>query len=143
MTSPPRDNNAYRFPVAVKGVLIRDGKVILLRNDRDEWELPGGKLELAESPEQGLAREIAEELGLTIEPESILDSWVYSIVPGVHVLVVTYGCTESSRGEAVLSDEHRELKWFPLDEVDSLRMPDGYKASVRSWSAHLRAGGQP
>ena len=143
MTSPPRDNNAYRFPVAVKGVLIRDGKVVLLRNDRDEWELPGGKLELSESPEQALAREVKEELQLTIEPKRILDSWVYSIVPGVHVLVLTYGCSESSRDEAVLSDEHKELKWFPLAEVDSLRMPDGYKASVRSWSAHLRSAGGP
>jgi 8-oxo-dGTP pyrophosphatase MutT (NUDIX family) len=143
MTSPPRDNNAYRFPVAVKGVLIRDGKVVLLRNDRDEWELPGGKLELSESPEKALAREVKEELQLTIEPQSILDSWVYSIVPGVHVLVLTYGCSESSRDEAVLSDEHREVRWFPLAEVDSLRMPDGYKASVRTWSAHLRAAGQP
>ena len=55
----PRDNEAYRFPVAVKGVVIRNGDVILLRNDRDEWELPGGKLELCESPEECLAREIA------------------------------------------------------------------------------------
>jgi 8-oxo-dGTP pyrophosphatase MutT (NUDIX family) len=143
MISPPRDNNAYWFPVAVKGVLVRDGKVILLRNDRDEWELPGGKLELSESPEQALAREVKEELQLTIEPRRILDSWVYSIVPGVHVLVLTYGCSESSRDEAVLSDEHRALKWFPLAEVDSLRMPDGYKASIRSWSARLRTPGGP
>jgi 8-oxo-dGTP pyrophosphatase MutT (NUDIX family) len=143
MTSAPRDNNAYRFPVAVKGVLIRDGKVILLRNDRDEWELPGGKLELSESPERALAREVEEELQLTIEPRSILDSWVYSIVPGVHVLVLTYGCSETSRDEAVLSDEHKALKWFPLAEVDSLSMPDGYKASIRSWSAHLRSTGGP
>jgi 8-oxo-dGTP pyrophosphatase MutT (NUDIX family) len=137
MTTPPRDNNAYRFPVTVKGVLIRGGKVVLLRNERDEWELPGGKLELSESPTVCLAREISEELGLTIEPQSILDSWVYSIVPGVHVLVLTYGCLESSRSEAVLSDEHKELKWFPLAQVDSLRMPEGYKASIRSWSAQV------
>jgi 8-oxo-dGTP pyrophosphatase MutT (NUDIX family) len=143
MTFAPRDNNAYRFPVAVKGVLIRDGKVILLRNDRDEWELPGGKLELSESPERALAREVEEELQLTIEPRSILDSWVYSIVPGVHVLVLTYGCSEASRDEAVLSHEHKALKWFPLAEVDSLSMPDGYKASIRSWSAHLRSTGGP
>ncbi len=143
MISPPRDNNAYRFPVTVKGVLIRDGKVVLLRNERDEWELPGGKLELSESPTLCLAREISEELGLTIEPQSILDSWVYSIVPGVHVLVLTYGCLESSQDEAVLSDEHKELRWFPLEEVDSLRMPEGYKASIQSWPAHLRAAGQP
>lgn len=138
MTGSPRDNNAYRFPVSVKGVVIRGGKVILVRNDRDEWELPGGKLELSESPKECLAREISEELRLTIEPETILDSWIYTIAPGVHVLVLTYGCSESSQAEPVLSDEHKELRWFALAEVDGLRMPDGYKKSIRSWSA--RAG---
>ena len=141
MTSPPRDNNAYRFPVSVKGVVIRDASVILLCNERDEWELPGGKLELAESPEQCLAREMAEELQLEIVPKSILDSWVYTIIPGVSVLVIAYGCVESSRNEAVLSDEHKALRWFPLGEVDSLRMPERYKASIRTWSALVRAVG--
>ena len=141
MTSRPRDNNAYRFPVSVKGIVIRDGSVVLLRNERDEWELPGGKLELSESPEECLAREMAEELRLEIVAERILDSWVYTIAPGVSVLVIAYGCVESSRNEAVLSDEHKELRWFPLGEVDSLRMPDGYKASIRTWSALVRTVG--
>jgi len=135
MSSPPRDNDAHRFPVSVKGVLIRDGSVMLLRNERDEWELPGGKLEPTESPEQCLRREIAEELRLAIEPDGIIDSWIYSITDAVYVLVLAYGCRESSREEAVLSDEHKELRWFPLAEVDSLRMPEGYKTSIRSWSA--------
>jgi 8-oxo-dGTP pyrophosphatase MutT (NUDIX family) len=134
MTFTPRDNNAYRFPVSVKGVVIRGGKVILVRNERDEWELPGGKLELSESPKECLAREIAEELQLAVEPETILDSWTYTMASDVHVLIVTYGCSESSQAEAVLSDEHTELRWFPLAEVDGLRMPDGYKKSIRSWS---------
>jgi len=125
----------------VKGVLIRGGKVILVRNGRDEWELPGGKLELSESPKECLAREIAEELQLAIEPETILDSWIYAIASGVNVLVVTYGCSESSQADAVLSDEHTELRWFPLAEVDGLRMPDGYKASIRTWSARARVSG--
>jgi ADP-ribose pyrophosphatase YjhB (NUDIX family) len=36
------------FPVSVKGVVVQGGKVLLLRNERDEWELPGGKLEVGE-----------------------------------------------------------------------------------------------
>lgn len=125
----------------MKGVVIRGGKVILVRNERDEWELPGGKLELSESPTKCLAREISEELRLVVEPESILDSWVYTIASGIHVLVVTYGCSESSQDEAVLSDEHKELRWFPLAEVDELRIPDGYKKSIRSWSRRVGSTG--
>ena len=141
VTGTPSDNNAYRFPVSVKGVVIRGGKVILVRNERDEWELPGGKLELSESPEQALTREFAEELQLTVDPESILDSWTYTIASGVHVLILTYGCSETSQGEAVLSDEHTAMRWFPLAEVDGLRMPDGYKTSIRSWSTRAGSSG--
>jgi 8-oxo-dGTP pyrophosphatase MutT (NUDIX family) len=138
MTNPPRDNDAYRFPVSVKGVVIRDGAVVLLKNARDEWELPGGKLELSESPELCVAREIEEELQLAIKPDSFLDSWIYTVVPGVHVLILTYGCSETSERHPVLSHEHKQLRWFPLAEVDSLRMPEGYKASIRCWAARLR-----
>lgn len=92
---------------------------------------------MSESPEQCLAREIAEELQLEIVPEGILDSWVYTIVPGVSVLVLAYGCAESSRREAVLSDEHKELRWFPVGEVGNLKMPEGYKALIRRFATSL------
>jgi 8-oxo-dGTP pyrophosphatase MutT (NUDIX family) len=137
MTNHSRDNDAYRFPVSVKGVVIRDGAVVLLENERDEWELPGGKLEHSESPERCLAREIEEELQLAIRPDSLLDSWIYTIVPGIHVLILTYGCSETFQRQAVLSHEHKRLRWFPLAEVDSLRMPEGYKASIRCWATSI------
>ena len=129
-----RDNDAYRFPVSVKGVIIRRGRVILLENERNEWELPGGKLELGETPESCLAREIGEELQLEIEPTSLIDSWVYTIEPGVHVLILTFGCSETRENDAVLSDEHRQLAWMAIDEVDGLAMPEGYKESIRRWA---------
>jgi 8-oxo-dGTP pyrophosphatase MutT (NUDIX family) len=40
----------HAFPVSVKGVAVQGGRVLLLRNERDEWELPGGKLEVGEDP---------------------------------------------------------------------------------------------
>src|SRR4051794_14497092 len=123
MNALTNDNNAYRFPVSVKGVVVRDEKVILVRNSRDEWELPGGKLELGETPAECLAREIEEELGLDIEPQEIIGSWTYSITRDVHVLVIAYGCSESSRREPVLSDEHTGMRWFPLGEIGGLNMP--------------------
>jgi hypothetical protein len=41
----PQAYRAYRFPISIKGVILKESKVILLKNERDEWELPGGKLE--------------------------------------------------------------------------------------------------
>ncbi|MFI6293938.1 NUDIX domain-containing protein [Nonomuraea sp. NPDC050790] len=54
---------APTFPVSIKGVVIRDGGVLLLRSERDERELPGGRLERAEDPPARLAQEISEEAG--------------------------------------------------------------------------------
>lgn len=135
------DNAAYRFPVSVKGVIVRDGRVVLLRNERQEWELPGGKLEPGETPEGCLAREIAEELGLDVTIGPILDSWVYEITPAIRVFVATYACAERARVEPVLSAEHKALGWFALDAVAALPMPDGYKRSVATWSRHRGADG--
>ena len=46
--------------------MFRDARAILLRNERDEWELPGGKLDADESPTDCCAREIHEELALDV-----------------------------------------------------------------------------
>src|ERR1022692_1378934 len=58
MAQPARGPHAV--PVSIKGVIVRDGRVLLLKNERDEWELPGGRIEPGETPEECLAREIAE-----------------------------------------------------------------------------------
>lgn len=134
MSQPPRDHEAYRFPVSIKGVVIRHGRVIVLKNERDEWELPGGKLEPDETPEICVGREIREELQLEVQPMRLLDTWVYRITPALRVLIVTYGCAEMAARQAVLSHEHKEVQWVPLDDVVRLRMPQGYKASIAAWA---------
>ena len=98
----PRDNMAFRFPISIKGVLLREQAVLLLKNDRNEWELPGGKLELDETPEECLRREIREETGLVVEVGPLLDVWVYAIAPDVHVFMVAYGCLPIAPDAAVM-----------------------------------------
>ncbi len=55
------------MPVSVKGVLFDHNRVILLKNERGEWELPGGRPEEGESPQSCLAREMTEELNLRVQ----------------------------------------------------------------------------
>ncbi len=61
MPSPASGDGGHPFPVSVKGVAVRDGRV--LENERAEWEVPGGKLELGQAPRDCVVREIADEAG--------------------------------------------------------------------------------
>lgn len=122
------------FPVSVKGVVVRNGRVLLLRNERDEWELPGGKLEIGEDPAECVAREISEEVGWAVKTGPILDAWVYHIEQvDRHVLIVTYGCHTNTTTDPVLSDEHRQVGLFAPAELPALTMPDGYRRSIAEW----------
>jgi 8-oxo-dGTP pyrophosphatase MutT (NUDIX family) len=125
------------FPVSVKGVVVRDGKVLLLENERGEWELPGGKLELGEDPPDGVAREISEETGWQVTAGPLLDCWQYHIGQDRDVVIVTYGCHLLSAGPPVVSSEHKRAGLFGPAEVPPLAMPEGYKRSITAWFARL------
>jgi len=127
------------FPVSIKGVLLEPGGVVLLENERDEWELPGGRLEAGEDPAACLAREFAEELGIGIAAKSILDSWLYEVLPAQYVVIVTYGVERLDEAILELSNEHRRLGVFTLDELERLPMPEGYRLSIRAWAAMARS----
>lgn len=137
----PSDSLATQFPVSIKGVVFKEDRAILLRNERDEWELPGGKLEPHEAPSECCAREILEELSITVSVDRLLDCWVYDILGRVKVLIVTYGCTLGSAGPIAISSEHKEVGLFRVPELDGLPMPEGYRASVRRWWKHCLSPG--
>ncbi len=124
------------FPVSAKGVLLGEDGVVLLQNERGEWELPGGKLEIGESPEECLAREIREELDLEAEIGPLLDAFVYDVLPGVRVLVLAYGCFVGNVRAVSHSAEHSDVGIFGLEELEMIELPEGYARSVRSWSQH-------
>ncbi len=104
-----------RFPVSVTGVILDGGRIVLLRNGRGEWRLPGGRLEAGESPEECVAREVLEELGLSVEVGPLLDARVYESLPRRRVLVLAYGCFAGKIDGMAHSAEHTAVGSFEVD----------------------------
>lgn len=126
------------FPVSIKGVVFIGERVVLLKNEREEWELPGGRLEAGESPPVCVVREIREELAIDVAVGELLDCWLYEVRPGREVVIVTYGCQYDGDGGVRRSDEHSAVGLFHIAEIDSLPMPEGYRRSIRSWHGRLQ-----
>ena len=55
------------MPISVKGVLIHEDRVLLLLNERGEWDLPGGRPDAGEDHRAALEREVREETGLAVD----------------------------------------------------------------------------
>lgn len=125
------------YPVSIKGVFHTPaGEVVLLMNERDEWELPGGRIELGETPEQCVAREIREELSLSVATEELLDSYLFEVILGKHVFVVTYGCRLTGPFTPCISDEHKRIGTFPPDKLPA-NLPHGYRSSIAAWQSNV------
>lgn len=107
---------------------------MLVHNDRGEWELPGGRLEDGESPQECVIRELREEAGVVTHVEQVVDTWVYEVLPGQKVLVVTFGCSADRPLEPARSAEHDDIGVFPTDSLDQIVIPEGYRTSIRSWA---------
>ncbi|WNI17062.1 NUDIX hydrolase [Actinacidiphila sp. ITFR-21] len=131
------------WPVSVKAVVFDgEGRVFLLENERAEWELPGGRLEISAqdtgepadvSPESAVEREVLEETGWQVEAGSLVDGgvWVYEPVPGRRDLIVTCGCTvRGPYREPVASHEHKPMGLHAVGDVPGLAMSDRYKQSI-------------
>ena len=84
---------------------------------KDGWEFPGGKMELGESPEEALKREIWEELETKIVVEGLVQTveWDY---PAFHLTMHCFWCHIES-GSLKLK-EHEAAKWLTKDQLDSV-----------------------
>jgi len=121
-------------PVSVKGVLLLDSCVVLVQNPRGEWELPGGRVDAGEHHAQTLAREFAEELSIEVSPGRRIDSYLFEVIPGRHVFIVTYGCTLAGEFAPRLSSEHAEYCLWPVERLAEIRLPGGYRRSIERWA---------
>lgn len=120
------------FAVAVKAVIVKEDKVLVLRRSRHEmecsymnrnqkWDLPGGGLHFYEKAEDGLKREVREETSLDIsilEPVSMFDV----IRKQVHLCIFTYACRWEG-GEVCLSEEHEDFIWMTENEIAQSSLP--------------------
>lgn len=123
------------YPVSVKGVLIRGGCVLLLLNERGEWDLPGGRPNPGEDHRAALVREVLEETGLAVEVGALVDEHLFEVLPQRFVRIVTYACTLLAEATIALSHEHQEASWVELsalgEEVAGRPLPMGYLGAIR------------
>ena len=124
------NDKAHKFPISVKAVIRHNDRYLLRMNERQEWELLGGKLEPREEPKACLIRELKEETGLEVQVGPLVDAWVYHIVDSVDVLILTYNCFLKTPLGSIDSPEGSKVRWFSLSEIDNLEVPDGYRKSI-------------
>ncbi|AXN46766.1 CTP pyrophosphohydrolase [Mycobacterium marinum] len=110
-----------KHSVSVAGIVVRDdGRVLVIkRDDNGHWEAPGGILELDESFEAGVRREVLEETGIEVTVERL--TGVYkNLTYGIVALV--YRCRPVD-GEPHATEEAREIRWMTRGEVESAMTP--------------------
>ncbi len=122
---PAGDQRQMKLPVSVKGIVAVGGRFLLLRNERDEWELPGGRLEPGETPAACCAREILEETALQVIVTALVDAWIYRPAVDRSVLILAYGCDLVGPDAVSISAEHAEARLFGFDELPREATPAG------------------
>jgi 8-oxo-dGTP diphosphatase len=108
-----------RRSVSVTGVVVREDGFILAikRADDGRWVPPGGVLELNESPQDGVVREVYEETGAKVHPTRL--TGVYKNMQ-LGVVSLAFRC-EPIGGEPHLSDESTRVEWVAVsDAVESM-----------------------
>jgi 8-oxo-dGTP pyrophosphatase MutT (NUDIX family) len=120
-TQPVRSTPTHS--VSVAGVVMDgDGRALVTqRRDNGRWEPPGGVLELGETITDGVVREVFEETGLTVEPETV--TGVYKNMKA-NVVAIVFRC-KVTNGKLRTSDETQAFEWLTPDEISS-RMSEAY-----------------
>lgn len=98
--------------------VIKDNKVLILRRSpevrgRGFWNFPGGSVEEGETPREGAARELQEEAGLEVSPDTLEDLGVLH----KNGLTIHFFITDDFSGDVVLNEESDKYEWIDLDEA--------------------------
>jgi len=110
-------------------LLLQVNKQELIDEGRAYWDIPGGRVKQGESVEQTLAKEVAEETGLTLSGHEHFDSVLANIrIPqhpgdtvGVGLILFIYRCTVTDENAPItLSREHSQYQWYEPNEAAEL-----------------------
>lgn len=122
----PTSRTSVRLVAAAVAVVIRDGRVLLVRRGTrpnwGRWGFPGGKIEAGETVRAAAIRELMEETAVTAEAEQVLtalDVFDHDADGRLarHFVLIAVLCSWLA-GEPVASDDALEARWFPLDELN-------------------------
>lgn len=134
--------SSARFRIAVSALIFEGGRVLLAhRRDIDWWNLPGGGMEVGETVEEALYREVYEETGLQVEIEQLVG--VYS-KPQKQEVVLTFRCHVID-GVPSETEETRECRYFASGDLPANTLPKHRQrvedALINQHSAILRVQG--
>ncbi|MEC9382432.1 MAG: 8-oxo-dGTP diphosphatase MutT [Pseudomonadota bacterium] len=118
----------YLITVSAVALVDHDGRVLISKRPEGKhmsgfWEFPGGKLEIGETPEECLIREIKEEIDINLS-NFCFSPLTFSLneYDEFNILLLLYVCREWEG--IILGKEKQELKWvFPKDLYDKNLLP--------------------
>jgi ADP-ribose pyrophosphatase YjhB (NUDIX family) len=145
------DPRAYpdRPYLAVSAAIIRDGRVLVVRRARGPalgvWTLPGGVVEAGETLSEALAREVAEETGLSIEPVTVAGHREVVMRDGGgrvarHFVILCFA-SRWIAGEPHLNEELAEARWLRPSELSGLKTTDGLGEIIAQAFERMEAAG--
>lgn len=125
MHKKPRVKKSHWIPV-VAGFIKKDGKILIGQRPVDnslagQWEFPGGKIELGETPEQALTRELNEELGIEAEVGDLKLTCTHTYGE-VGILILFYEI-KYWKGEPK-AKHHMMLEWIYPEELKVRTIPE-------------------
>jgi 8-oxo-dGTP diphosphatase len=114
--------------VGVGAVILDGGRVLLVKRGqaplKGEWSLPGGALELGETLEEGIRREVLEETGLTVEPVAVVEVLDRISRDGegrvqYHYVLVDFLCRVTG-GDLACATDAADARWAGVDELSAV-----------------------
>lgn len=134
-----------RWPIpSVAALIINSDDLVMIKRGKEpskgKWSLPGGKIELGETLESALKREILEETGLTIMPESL--AGVYDLITwennslAFHYIIIDYYAHKTG-GLLNAGDDAEDIRWVRFSEIESLDLAEGLSEKlpqmIKAW----------